>query len=203
MDYFETTLSTLEPTYLAATDPRAQSGFRGDAARWERARRVIVSAMHRDGDFLDIGCANGLLMESVAAWAAQDGRAIEPYGLDLSARLTDLARQRCPQLRERIFVGNALTWVPPRQFDFVRTELVYVPPEDHVGFVNRLRTEWLLPGGRLIICAYGSSRDGRPRAERIGDHLRDAGFAVAGEAEARDLNGVVFTRIAWLEAART
>jgi SAM-dependent methyltransferase len=200
MIWYDETLATIEPMYLAGSDPRAQSGFRGDDARWERARRVIVTPMDRDGSFLDIGCANGLLMESVGAWAREDGHQIEPYGLDLSERLAALARRRCPEWQERIFVGNAIDWVPPMRFNFVRTELVYVPPESRAGFVERILREWLEPGGRLIVCAYGSSREGRPRAEDIATVLRAAGFRVAGEAEAADSNGVVFSRIAWLQA---
>jgi SAM-dependent methyltransferase len=200
VDYYDEVRALLEGPYLAASDPRAQSGFRGDEARWERARRVIVRPMHRDGTFLDVGCANGLLMESVKSWAALDGGAIEPYGLDLSARLADLARDRCPQWADRIFVGNALTWTPPFRVDFVRIELVYVPPEERARLVRRILREWLLPGGRLIVCGYGSSRDGRPRAGDVGSTLRELGFEVAGEAEATDTNGVVFTRIAWLDA---
>ena len=38
----------------------------------ERARRPIVSAIDRDGTFLDVGCANGLLMESLATWAGEE-----------------------------------------------------------------------------------------------------------------------------------
>jgi hypothetical protein len=38
-----------------------ESGFGGDEARWERARRPIISAIDCDGTFLDVGCANGLL----------------------------------------------------------------------------------------------------------------------------------------------
>lgn len=203
MDYYDEILATLEPSYLAAEDPRAQSGFRGDAARWERARRVVVTPMDQDGTFLDVGCANGLLMESVHAWAGERGRRIEPYGLDLSGRLAELARRRCPHWHDRIFVGNALFWSPPHRFDYVRTELVYVAPEARPAYVERIVREWLTPGGRLIVCGYGSSRSGRPRADPVGDLLRAAGFVVAGEAEAADTNGVVFTRIAWIDGRIT
>jgi 2-polyprenyl-3-methyl-5-hydroxy-6-metoxy-1,4-benzoquinol methylase len=72
-EYYEKTGALLERAYLNSEDPRGGSGFRGDEARWERARRPIVQAVDRDGTFLDVGCANGLLMESVTAWAAEDG----------------------------------------------------------------------------------------------------------------------------------
>jgi hypothetical protein len=59
--YYERTRALLERAYLEAGDPRGGSGFGGDEARWERARRPIVSAIDRDGIFLDVGCANRLL----------------------------------------------------------------------------------------------------------------------------------------------
>ena len=55
--------AVLESSYLASDDPYAQSGMRADAARWERGRRPITDAINRGGTFLDVGCANGLLME--------------------------------------------------------------------------------------------------------------------------------------------
>jgi hypothetical protein len=42
----------------------------------------------------------------------------------------------------------------------------------------------------------------RPRRP-IGKTLRDWGYAVAGEAEGADTNGVVFTRIAWTDTPET
>ncbi|HEX7743764.1 MAG TPA: class I SAM-dependent methyltransferase [Micromonosporaceae bacterium] len=45
-------------------------------------------------------------MESVALWAAERGRTIEPYGIDLSPGLVDRARRRLPQWADRIEVGT-------------------------------------------------------------------------------------------------
>ncbi len=149
----------LYETYLDGDNPRAQSGFGGDEARWEAARRPIVEAIDADGTFLDIGCASGYLMESVARWSRHR---IEPYGLDLLPALADLARRRLPQWADRIFVGDALAWEPPMRFDFVRTELVYVPGDRMEAYVLRLLGEVVEPGGRLIVCGYGSGRSGMP-----------------------------------------
>jgi trans-aconitate methyltransferase len=145
--------------YLEGDNPRAQSGFGGDEARWEAARRPIAAAIDRDGTFLDIGCASGHLMESLVRWTRHR---IEPYGLDLTPELADLARRRLPQWADRIFVGNALTWKPSQRFDFVRTELVYVPEPRQRTYVQRLLDEVVAPGGRLIVCGYGSPRSNVP-----------------------------------------
>ena len=150
-----------EEHYLASDDPRRQSGFGGDEARWEAARRPIVRAIDRAGSFLDVGCANGYLLESLVRWSPHE---LEPYGLDFSPRLVELARTRLPQWADRFFVGEALEWEPEasRRFDFVRTELVYAPEERWRELVEHLLSRVVAPGGRLIVCGYGSPRSGVP-----------------------------------------
>lgn len=189
----------LEETYLPATTPQGQSGSSGGADHWEGRRRVIAEAIHRDGTFLDVGCANGLLMETLPVWAAARGFQIEPHGLDISSKLADLARKRLPAWADRIHVGNAVTWEPPRRYDFVRTELVYVPSGREPVLIAHLLEHVVAPGGRLILCAY------RPRgetdAEPIGDRLRSWGWTPAGEAVAPDtVRGGIATRVVWLDA---
>jgi len=68
--------------YLAADNPRAQSGSSRDETGWRQARGLIVDAVDRDGTFLDIGCANGHLMETVTDWAKEKGHKLVPYGLE-------------------------------------------------------------------------------------------------------------------------
>ena len=75
----------LETSYLKGVTPQEQSGFGRDAQDWERLRRGVVGPIHKAGTFLDIGCANGLLMESVDAWSREDGPGVEVFGLDISA----------------------------------------------------------------------------------------------------------------------
>ena len=155
--WFAEMAAIFESAYLAGDNPRAQSGFGGDEARWEAARRPIAQAVDRDGTFLDIGCASGHLLESLLGWTPHR---IDPYGLDLAPGLVELARRRLPHWADRIFVGNALTWEPPLRFDFVRTELVYVPAERRRALLERLLAHVVAPGGRLILCGYGSPRSG-------------------------------------------
>lgn len=50
--------------YPAGDNPRAQSGFGGNEARWEAGRRPIAEQIDRDGTFIDIGCANGYLWKA-------------------------------------------------------------------------------------------------------------------------------------------
>lgn len=161
-----------EQHYLATDDPRRQSGFGGDETRWEAARRPIICAIDRPGSFLDVGCANGYLLESLVRWSQY---AIEPYGLDFSPRLVELARSRLPQWGDRFFVGDALEWDPPRRFDFVRTELVYAPEERRRELVEHLLARAVAPGGRMIVCGYGSPRR-RVAAHPVRQMVREWGF---------------------------
>ena len=75
------------PPYLAAQNERGQSGYSGTESDWRQARDIVAEAITRSGTFLDIGCANGLLMESVHAWCRERGLAIEPYGIDIAPEL--------------------------------------------------------------------------------------------------------------------
>jgi hypothetical protein len=112
------------PAYLAG-DVRRGSGHTGTAEDWEYSRGIVAELVDRDRPLtlLDVGCANGLLMESIARWCPN----VEPYGLEISPDLAARARERLPHWADRIFVGNALGWQSPRRFDIVRTGLEYVP----------------------------------------------------------------------------
>jgi trans-aconitate methyltransferase len=185
------------PAYLAGDNPRSQSGHSGDEARWEEARRLIVEAIDRDGTFLDVGCASGHLMETVQAWAAQDGRAVEPYGLDISPELADLARSRLPHWADRIWVGNALHWKPPRRFDFVRAGLEYVPPPRRPDLVRHLLDDACELGGRLILGVRNELRDADP----IEHEVAAWGFGIAGRAERPHSDPRIVRRAFWIDAS--
>jgi SAM-dependent methyltransferase len=188
----------IERMYLKAPDAYGQSGFHGDAARWEALRRPVMKAVNKDGSFLDIGCANGLLLESAVGWAASDGHTVVPFGLDTSAALVELARERLKGKGGELFVGDGQVWEPPRRFDFVRTELVYVPGAARKEYTERLASRFLTEGGRLIVASYGT-RGGIPPCERVGELLRSWGLAVEGEAEGVDTwSGKTLTRVAWV-----
>jgi GrpB-like predicted nucleotidyltransferase (UPF0157 family) len=198
-EWFRSIQSQIVPLYLAADNPRAQSGHRGDDEHWTRARSHIVEAVNRDGTFLDIGCASGYLMECVVRWAADRGLAVEPYGLDISPELADLARRRLPHWRQRIHVGNALYWKPEVRFDFVRTGLEYVPVARRRDLVAHLLNGVVASSGRLIIGSYNEAN-----ASLVTPTLEETvvswGYPIAGRAERPHHND---TRIAyrtfWIE----
>ena len=85
------------------------------------------------------------------------------------------SRSSAGRRTRRFCVGDALEWEPLRPFDFVRTELVYAPDERRHELVERLLTRAVAPGGRLIVCGYGSPRRGVP-AHPVRRIVREWGF---------------------------
>lgn len=194
-------MAVITRAYLAGDNPRSQSGHSGDEAYWRQARSLVAEAMDRDGAFLDVGCASGHLMECVQQWAGEQGRRVEPYGLDIAPELAALARSRLPQWAERIWVGNAIDWVPPQRFDFVRTGLEYVPRRRQPDLVRRLLQEVVAPGGRLIIGSGSEEKD----QTRIGPSLEEEvvswGFGIGGSLRRPHYHDARLEyRVFWIEA---
>jgi len=189
--------AVITPAYLAADTPWGQSGKSGDEQAWTYGRSLICDAIHRDGSFLDVGCANGYLMESIHKWTAERGHCIEPYGLDISPELADLARTRLPHWAERIHTGNVLTWPPTQRFDFVRTGLEYVPSRRRRDLVQRLVDEFLAEDGRLIIGGY-SVESAAP--DSLEQELSAWGFTVSGHTTRPHRDDRLVNRILWIDA---
>jgi hypothetical protein len=177
------------PAYLAAATPWEQSGKSGGAASWEHGRSLLVDAIDRPGSFLDVGCANGYLMESVARWSRHP---VQPYGLDISPELAELARRRLPRWADRIWVGNALHWRPPRRFEFVRTGLEYVPPRRRPELVEHL----LRHCDRLIVGVFNEERERRAREEEVASW----GHEIAGRSERPHRDPRIAYRAFWIDA---
>jgi hypothetical protein len=175
----------MEPAYLSGTTPQTGSGFGGDAQQWRARREHIVDGIDRDGSFLDVGCANGLLMESVREWAAERGHRIEPYGVDLAPRLVELARRRLPYWADRIEVGNAIDYRPAgdRRFTFVHLLLDTVPMARRSDLVQHALYALVEPGGRVLVSHYKSAAGADLSAA---GHLARLGFAVGGESSTSD-----------------
>jgi SAM-dependent methyltransferase len=149
----------LERAYLARPEPWQQSGFSGPEERWAACRKPVAECLDRPGTFLDIGCANGYLLECVVNWKREQGVAIEPFGLDIGDKLVARARMRLPRYADNFYRGNAWDWPPPRRFDYVRTELAYLPPLLQRRHVARLLEEFVAADGRLLVAEYRSGRD--------------------------------------------
>jgi hypothetical protein len=121
--------------------------------------------------------ANGHLLATLPAWCAERGISIEPYSLELLPALAELARSLQPGLADRIWNGSVMTWTPPRRFTYVTALDDQVPPGRLADLVACLLSEFVTPGGRLIVSSYTDS-DGVPRP--LFNDLSDAGYPPDG-----------------------
>jgi hypothetical protein len=198
-EWFESMRRDFRRRYLASDDPWRQSGWGSTPERWRLAREVILSAVERSGTFVDIGCANGLLLECLIAWATERGVVIEPHGIDLVPELVELARKRLPAYASNFATANAFTWMPLRRYDFAHLLLESAPPSRHREFLFRILDSAIARGGRLIVSNYGS-RSKNETPFDVAGYLSSLSFAVAGSASASEPDGFVITRTAWIDS---
>ncbi len=167
----------IDPLYLNADTPQGGSGYSGTIDDWTANHLHIVEAIDHDGTFLDVGCANGFLMECMVDWCAARGISVEPYGVDISPALVARARQRLPQWSDRIWVGDAAIWTPPQTFDTVHGLLFDTVETRGLGrraLVDHLLT-FVSPGGRLVLSRYSPTLTAREIVEQLG-------YAIGGGA---------------------
>lgn len=196
--WFTNLRDTLESAYLQHDEPWRQSGFSGPEERWIALRKPIADCIEKSGTFLDIGCANGYLLESITKWTAERKLSINPYGLDLSERLVELAKKRLTGYKNNMHVGNGWDWDPPTRFDYVRTELVYVPDHLQKLYIQRIIDEYLVTGGKLLAAGYTSSKYPEIKPD-VDLKLVDWGFKVE-KIVSGFWNGLELARIAVVKA---
>jgi len=147
--------------YLSRDNPRTQTGHGGDEARWRYTRvMMILEALHKSGTFLDVGCANGYLIECLDRWVSGSGLRIDFYGVDISEELVAFARNRLPGWSDRLFTANAVEWMPETKYDIIHAhEISYAPEYKEREFLHHLIDDYLKPGGRLIVGPWAVGRD--------------------------------------------
>ncbi|MDN5725882.1 MAG: class I SAM-dependent methyltransferase [Propionibacteriales bacterium] len=192
---------TLVGSYLRADTLAGGSGFGGTAQEWESVRGVLADAIDTTRDeitFLDLGCANGHLAQSMINWGADRGVVLTSYGVDIAPELVARAQELHPQLADHFWVGDASTWRHPtgQRFDLVHMLLDVIPVERHSALVEHLMTHLVAPGGRLLLSRYGQSRpsmSARSLVERLGRQ-------VAGETRAPQRPGRRELPSVWITA---
>ena len=175
--WFEKQKREIFDTYLQRSEPWEQSGKSGPEERWVACRKPVADCMEKSGTFLDIGCANGYLLECVLKWTKERDIDISPYGLDISEELVKLAKERLPEYIDNIYSGNAWYWEPQEIYDYVRTELVYVPDHLQRQYIERILDEYLPENGKLLIALYGSIPVNEKRDDEI--KIKEWGYKIS------------------------
>ena len=113
--------------------------FAEQLLQWlDRRGETVASA-------LDLGCGTGVLCEALHA------RGIQTLGVDLSAEMIGIARQRNPALRYEVM--DIVSMALPRRFDLVTCTgdaLNHIQTLDDVARVFANVREALNPGGYLV-----------------------------------------------------
>lgn len=152
------------------------------AGRNVRAEREpILEAIDGDGDLLDVGCANGYLLECLVRWGRQRGSRLVPHGVDFGPRLIQMAKARFPLLASNFHVGNAWDWEPTRRYRFVYSISDCVPEGCFGAYCQRMLDRAVDRGGMLILGSYGSRSQNIAPID-MGERLTQLGFKVEGTA---------------------
>ncbi|MDQ0114042.1 class I SAM-dependent methyltransferase [Paenibacillus harenae] len=155
-DWFEINNKYFTEHYLASDNPRSQSGHGGNEQGYFHSHQMLIDVIHKSGTFIDVGCANGYLLESLHRWITNLGYyKLVCYGLDISQGLIELAKKRLPEWSNHFYTGNAVNWAPKEKFDFVCVkELDYAVPGKQQLFLKHLFEHFVKPNGRLILGPY-------------------------------------------------
>jgi SAM-dependent methyltransferase len=146
----------ISETYIKYKEPWKQAGFLLGQEEWELCKKPIAECIEKPGTFLDIGCSNGYLLESILKW---NSFSIIPYGIDLSLKLIELAKARFPQFSPNFFVANAPDWSSSVHFDYVRTDLDSVLADSQEQYLHKVLNSYVALNGRLLLTEYRSKKD--------------------------------------------
>jgi SAM-dependent methyltransferase len=180
----------ISESYIKYKEPWKQAGFLMGQEEWDICHKPIAECIEKPGLFLDIGCTNGYLLECILKWTS-DG--ITPYGIDLSARLIKVAKERSPKFESNLYVGNVPGWASPTKFDYVRTELDGVLEESQEQYLHKVLNTYVVQGGKLLLTEYRTKKD-PPGKPWINDKVNKWGMYIADQKSAF-IEGKELTRV--------
>lgn len=143
---------------------------------WQRVRRPIATAIHTDGDLLDIGCGSGFLLYCLANWSQHK---ITPHGFD-NKEIVAKARFLFPALAANFMHTDLATWLrtPGRPYDFIYFHVwdaCTMETPEQMGWIAFLLARLRGLNSRLIVGLYHPQA---PYNELRFKRLEDAGYAI-------------------------
>ncbi len=180
----------LERGFQASTDPWAY-----EKSEYEQARLDALAGMAADrryGAALEIGCAEGLFTERMAAFCDR----ITAVEFAPTARARAEARLRhLPSGRVTVHLGNIRSWIPPAgaRFDLiVASDVLYyldtngghrfLDEPEFGPFLERV-AGWLAPSGRMLVSHAFIGEEERRVRVTYRERLERAGLRLERETE--------------------
>ncbi|MDP1852643.1 MAG: methyltransferase domain-containing protein [Candidatus Omnitrophota bacterium] len=161
---------------------------------WRKAREVILEGVHKDGTFLDVGCANGILLRDLCIWAQEKGITLIPFGIDISKELVGECKEKIPGFKMNFMVADKYKFKPKRKFTFICTSFDLRGKRGQEKYLKRY-LDMLESGGRLILTRYDDQKDEFILLE---EYLKQMGpkldFLFVGSTEVHEI-----TKVFWLE----
>ena len=115
--------------------------------------------------------------------------------------LVELARRRLPHWADRIWLGNAIDWLPPhgQRFNYVHVLLDCVPPHRRADLIRHHLTSTIQPRtGRLLVSNYAAdTATGSPTTAQT---LQSLGFACNGQTSGGQRTDRPSAPTAWINA---
>lgn len=139
-------------------------------------RRALAFVGQR-GSALDVGCGcNGRLID----WLLAEGFVAE--GVDVSAEMIRLARQRHPQVR--FHHQDICRWSLPERYDFITAwdSIWHIPLSEQKAVLTKL-VKALNPGGVLIFSCGGTDAPGEHRDDFMGPTVLYSSLGISGFTE--------------------
>ena len=115
-----------------------------------------MEGVHKDGTFLDVGCANGVLLRDLCMWAKEKSINLIPFGFDINRKLIEESRKKIPLHRTNFKVDKEDNYKINKKFTFIR-----MPLRNGRGRQRLLKKYlgMLESGGRLVITCYDDAKD--------------------------------------------
>lgn len=151
----------------------------------EAHKRALTFANRKDGRALDIGCgSSGRFIELLT----EHGFHIE--GLDVSARMIELAKQRHPTVM--FHHDDVRSWPFPHPYDFITAwdSIWHVPLSDQAAVLKKI-AEQLAPGGVFIFTMGGLDHPAEHTDSSMGPALSYATLGIPDTLEVLSQNGCV------------
>lgn len=185
-EWYQINMQATTKAYTSRKEPHQQCGHSGTEETWMYSRiKPLLEILNKSGSFIDIGCANGYICESLYKWTKNSPIDIEYYGMDICDELINIAKERQPIFVDNYYTGNVVDWIPPVKFDYVRAyTLNTLPKYRRKELIDNLYVNYLKSKGRLILGSYTEPAD----INTVSELVQSLGYTITGYSKKSYIN---------------